>query len=204
VTGRISDRSKQRAPCTITLDGRRHSGFVLDLSRTGLFIQTSAKPLPGQRLDIELSVRGETLRMHVEVARRKQVPPQLLAVAHRGVGVRVLSAPEGFYQLLADFQAKGSEGSSEPLKGRVPASRAASTPPGRKASRTVRPPNRERPRTTPGPEPAAACEFRVRVKQVSGTRTRTLRIRAADEAAARCEVTSDLGDEWKILEVTPV
>ncbi len=66
-------------------------------------------------------------------------------------------------------------------------------------------PKREpRPRATPGPKPVAECEFRVRVKQVSGTRTRTLRIRAADEAAARCEVTSDLGDEWKILEVTPV
>ena len=44
----------------------------------------------------------------------------------------------------------------------------------------------------------------MRVKQVSCTRTLTLRIRAADEAAARCEVASDLGDEWKILEVTPV
>ncbi len=40
--------------------------------------------------------------------------------------------------------------------------------------------------------------------QVSGTRTRTLRIRAADEAAARREIASDLGDEWKVLEVTPV
>ena len=40
--------------------------------------------------------------------------------------------------------------------------------------------------------------------QVSGTRTHMLRIRGADEAAARREVASDLGDEWMILEVTPV
>ena len=64
-------------------------------------MQTNAKPKPGQRLDIELSVCGETLRMHVEVARGKQVPPQLLTVAHGGVGVRVLNAPEAFFQLLA-------------------------------------------------------------------------------------------------------
>ena len=133
MTDRISDRSRQRAPCTITIDGRRHSGFVLDLSRTGLFIQTNARPKPGQRLDIELSVRGETLRMHVEVARRKQVPPQLLTVAHGGVGVRVLSAPEAFFQLLAERQARDTEdgGSS---KERVSANRAAPASPKRKPS----------------------------------------------------------------------
>ncbi len=134
MAARFSDRNKQRAPCTITLDGRRHSGFMLDLSPTGLFIQTSAKPQPGQRLDIELSVRGETLRMHVEVTRRKQVPPQLLTVAHGGVGVRVLNAPEAFFQLLAERQARDTEvgGSS---KGRVSANRAAPASPRRKPSR---------------------------------------------------------------------
>ena len=45
-------------------------------------------------------------------------------------------------------------------------------------------------------------EFRVRVKQVGGTRTRTLRVTAADGEAARREVAEDLGDRWKILEVS--
>lgn len=197
----VSGRSKQRAPCTITIDGRRHSGFVLDVSRTGLFIQTSAKPKPGQRLDIELTVRGETLQMHVEVARRKQVPTQLLTVAHGGVGVRVLNAPEAFYQLLAEFQTKGVDLVSAASKGPASASRAASASPRRKASRSRQAPQRK-PRESATPKAASDREFRVRVMKVSGTRTRTLRVRGADEAASRHSVASDLGDEWKILEVT--
>jgi hypothetical protein len=100
VAGRGAERTKQRAACTLTLDGRRHNGFVLDLSQSGLFIQTSATPEIGQRLDIEVMIRGETLAMHVEVVRRKAVPAQLLTVAHGGIGVRILAAPEQYYQLL--------------------------------------------------------------------------------------------------------
>ena len=169
--GRGSERTRRRTPCSFRINGRQQNGFVLDLSQTGLFIQTSADPNPGQRLDIEVVFKGEVLPMHVEVARRKKVPPQLLTVAHGGIGVRILSAPEGYYRMLSEI-----DGPSREVHGAKAPAQAAPA----------------------APEPS----FRVRVKQVQGTRTKTLRITAEGEDDARRQVAEELGEDWKILEVT--
>lgn len=196
---RTSDRTKHRAPCTVTIGGRRHNGFVLDLSRSGLFIQTSAQPRPGQRLDIEVVLRGETLEMHVEVVRRKAVPPQLLTVAHGGIGVRILSAPESFYAMLEQTTGPGTGGDTGARLAAKAAGGGSATTAARLAPR--------RPAAAPASddEPASAAvkrpKFRVRVRQVNGTRTRTLKVDCADEVAARREVMDELGDEWKVLEI---
>jgi hypothetical protein len=42
----------------------------------------------------------------------------------------------------------------------------------------------------------------VRVAQVQGARTRSIQVAARDESGARKKVMEDLGDEWKILEIT--
>jgi hypothetical protein len=195
VANRGAERTKQRAACTLTLDGRRHNGFVLDLSQSGMFIQTSATPDIGQRLDIEVVIRGETLAMHVEVVRRKAVPPQLLTVAHGGIGVRILAAPEQYYQLLTTT--RGPSTGFAKLSG-SPERAAAPTP---TAGARPRPAAKPGARPAAAPKPAAA-RFRVRVSARSGARSRTLQVEADDEAAARREVSEDLGDDWKILEVT--
>jgi hypothetical protein len=197
VADRESDRSKQRAPFTVTLNGRRHNGLLLDISRTGLFIQTSAKPEPGTRLDIEVVLDGKPVSMLVEVTRRKQVPAQLLTVAHGGIGVRILSTGEEFFQLLANIQGTGDKEKSRRSKGRgsKPAAR-----PDRIRSKPAQADSGAAPK--PAAEaPPGAKEFRVRVRL--GSRTRTLKVTAADEAAARVGVCEDLGEAWKILEVTP-
>lgn len=203
MTGRIADRTKHRAPCTITAGGQRYNALVLDLSRTGLFIQTSAKPAIGDRLDIELVIHGKVAAMHVEVARRKQVPPQLLNVAHGGVGVRILSAPEEFYQLLMEAQAKG-ESNGESAKG----ARSTGSPRATPKHPPPRPARSLPPEPPPDPDQNATTaeplgrEYKVRIKQVSGSRTRTLNFLAADEEAVRNEIAEDFGDDWKVLEIT--
>jgi hypothetical protein len=195
VAGRGAERTKQRAACTLTLDGRRHNGFVLDLSQSGLFIQTSATPAPGQRLDIELVIRGETLAMHVEVVRRKAVPAQLLTVAHGGIGVRILAAPELFYQLLTTTRGPSTGGTR-----RAPGvERAAGSPP---PARPAQPRRGPAPARAPVAPRVPAVRFRVRVSARHGARSRTLQVEAADEAAARREVSEELGDDWKILEIS--
>lgn len=205
MAGRGAERTRQRAACTLTLDGRRHNGFVLDLSQSGLFIQTSATPEIGQRLDIEVVIRGETLPMHVEVVRRKAVPPQLLTVAHGGIGVRILAAPEEYYQLLTITRGPTTGGAR-----RAPA--AAATEPARPRPQRPAAPGASSAAATP-PEPAtpprgaaaprpAAPRFKVRVSAASGARSRTLQVEGADEAAVRREVSEDLGEGWKILEIT--
>lgn len=181
MAGRVSDRTKRRTPCTFTLHGRHQNAFVLDLSRSGMFIQTSADADPGDRIDIEVVFDGKVLPMHVEVARRKKVPPQLLTVAHGGIGVRILSAPEGYYEMLGELSGPSREvrGGSRGSAGPAPAADA---------------------RVATEPDP----NFRVRVAQVKGTRSRTLRVYGRDEADARERVGEDLGEEWKILEVSPL
>jgi Tfp pilus assembly protein PilZ len=100
--GRVFERKKRRMPCNVTFEGRQHSGLVVDVSPAGLFIQTNAKVKPGDQLDLKLSLPGEThkLPLQVEVVRKIVVPPRLLMVAHGGVGVRILNAPEAYYNFM--------------------------------------------------------------------------------------------------------
>ena len=178
--GWVTGRTKRRTPCNFSIQGRRQNGFVLDISRTGLFIQTSADPAPGLRLDIDVVFNDEILPMHVEVARRKKVPPQLLTVAHGGIGVRILSAPEGYYRMLGETGVSGQSGAP-----------TGSSSPASSESRAVT------------PAESAGGGFRVRVGQVQGTRTKTLRVSCETEDDARREVLEELGEDWKVLEVIP-
>ena len=41
-------RLKKRIACSLTINGVRQHGIVMDLSSKGLFVQTSAKPKPGE------------------------------------------------------------------------------------------------------------------------------------------------------------
>ena len=71
----------------------------MDVSSTGLFVQTSAKPKPGDDVRIELTLPGQprpTL-LHATVVRVRMVPPQLLAVAQGGIGLQLQNPPEEYF-----------------------------------------------------------------------------------------------------------
>src|SRR5262245_5791627 len=91
---RIHDRKKRRIPCQLWVGKREHSALILDVSHAGLFIQTHARTQLGERLRLQFSLEDVVLELKVEVARTKAVPPNLLAAAKGGIGVRILSAPE--------------------------------------------------------------------------------------------------------------
>jgi hypothetical protein len=190
--GRKTNRTKHRTPCAVTIEGRRHNGFLIDYSLSGLFIQTSAKPRVGQRLDLELTLHGEMLPMHVEVARRRSVPAQLRTVAGGGIGVRILSAPEAFYRMLAEKQVR--DGSDETPRLHAPIMPRAASP----APRPASPP--PAPRTVPAEK--SELVYRVRVKTLQGNRTRMLQVAASSEDAAGRLALDELGEAWKVLEVT--
>ena len=190
------ERSKRRMPCRVHADGRVHNGIVLDLSGSGLFIQTSAKLTPGTRIDIDLSLDADSARMHVEVVRRRQVPAQLLTVAQGGVGVRIISAPEGYYRFLQELQQKEREarGEREPAANPPPPAAAKPKPAGAApkpvaASKPAAPPARPK------------AQFRVRVSQTSGARSRILTIGADDADQAGRLALEELGEGWKVLQV---
>jgi hypothetical protein len=197
--GRVYERKKRRMPCSLIFEGRKHSGLVLDVSPGGLFIQTSAKAEPGDRLDVHLSITGEADKVHmqVEVARKVVVPAKLLAVAHGGIGVRILSAPEPYYKFMevlgigadpGEFQARA--------KGRE--KKSASQPTQARSE-----PDTETDATSPEPEPVAEPEpnYRVRIKQTKGSRSRVLKVAADSEADAEWKALADVGDGWQVLDV---
>lgn len=159
--GRIWDRKKRRMPCHLHVGQTEYNGLVLDLSETGLFIQTGAKAKPGQEVSLVLAnAQGERIPLRGEVVRRKAVPVRLLSLAGGGLGVRILAAPESYRRFLAEL------GLVEPLP--------------------VRPPG---------------LRFRVRVKQVSGPRTKRMDLEAQDADEAARVALEALGDEWKVLDV---
>ncbi len=170
-------------PCRVHSEGRQHNGIVLDLSGSGLFIQTSAKLPPGMHVRIDLSLPGGETSMTVEVVRRKQVPAQLLTVAHGGIGVRILSAPETYYRFLQEVQERERQQAAREQVVHANPSGAGS------ALASAAP---------SGPR------FRVRVSQTSGIRSRTLVVAAASAEEASRSAQSELGDGWKVVAVDPV
>lgn len=142
-------------PCELDVGGRKHSGLVLDLSPSGLFIQTNAKTHPGQHLDLRMSTgSGEPIALIVEVVRRKIVPPRLLALTQGGVGVRIQRAPEAYFGFLAQL----------------------------------------------GMDRESTQRFRVRMKQVSGPRTRMIEVEGEDQPGAEAKALEELGEGWKVLD----
>jgi hypothetical protein len=160
---------RQRISCKLSIEGREHSGFVMDVSRHGLFVQTKAKAAPGTPARIQLSPPGRTDPIVVEahVARLNRVPPALAAVWTAGLGFSVTRPPPSWLELVERLG--GSPGNASESR-----------------------------RTEPA---GAGRSFCVRAALIQGTRTRTLLVRCASEAAARELALAELGDEWKILSV---
>ena len=101
--GWVTNRKKRRIPCTLWVGERAHSALILDLSPSGLFVQTHAKTQRGERVRIAFSHEDVALDLKLDVVRTKTVPQSLLAAAKGGIGVRIVSAPEEYYQMLASL-----------------------------------------------------------------------------------------------------
>jgi hypothetical protein len=97
------------------VNGQRYTGIVIDISATGLFVQTSAAPKPGTPVMLELQLpNGDLLPLHANVARRRNVPAHLKSIAQGGVGLCLEGAPEAYFQLIEDLQ--GPREASAPVK----------------------------------------------------------------------------------------
>ena len=96
-------RHLRRIPCKLVVGERESTAIVLDLSVSGLFIQTHARPRIGERLRLHLTHASVPLELSVQVMRAKRVPPNLTAMAKGGIGVRIVSAPTEYDRLLAEL-----------------------------------------------------------------------------------------------------
>jgi len=98
----VLERKKRRLPCEIRFRSQRFNGVVIGVSASGVFIQTGAKFKPGDSLALEVGVPGRdvAIPLAVDVVRQKRVPARLLTVAQGGIGARIRSAHEAFYEYL--------------------------------------------------------------------------------------------------------
>ena len=92
-------RFRKRVPCRLWVGKSSYSGIVLNLSRQGMFIQTRAGIKAGGWINMNL--RGE-IEVQVQVVWRSQIPRALHSAAGGGVGVHIVGAAEGYYELLVE------------------------------------------------------------------------------------------------------
>lgn len=109
-------RFRKRIPCKLMRSRSTFSGLVLDVSRRGLFVQTSAAGKAGDEFEIMLSRRGPeaAIVLNARVVWQRKVPPQLRSAVAGGLGLQIRYAPEPYYLLLAE----AAQGSA-PVRGRT-------------------------------------------------------------------------------------
>ena len=175
---RRQSRTRKRIACGVVVDGRRHSGIVLDVSDRGLFVQTSARPRPGTEVDVVLNIpsRKESVTILTVVARQKLVPPQLLTVAQGGIGLQLREDPPvAYHDLLEEM------------------------------GLSVRPiPSRKKPaaeRVSTNSAKVQLRRFRVSVESTDGSESNTFLVTSGSEEGAREKVLADIGEGWKVIEV---
>jgi Tfp pilus assembly protein PilZ len=83
-----------------------HSGQVLDVSKTGLFLETGATLRVGEQIIFSLSDENEQVEMPMQakVVWQRQVPPLQRAVAEGRVGLEIRYAPNSYFDMLADAE----------------------------------------------------------------------------------------------------
>lgn len=114
---RREERTRQRLSCTLTIEGREHSGFVLDVSRHGVFVQTKAKAASGTPVSVQLILPGGSAPLVVEarVARLNRVFPALASVWTAGIGLSVTGPSPAFLALVESFaRGKGAPSAVRP------------------------------------------------------------------------------------------
>ena len=108
-------RYKKRLPCRLELAGGSHRGMVLNVSRGGLFVQTTAGAYPGDAVHLDLSVGDADLPVDASVVWRRVVAPHLRTVSTGGIGLHIRHASDAWYGFLA-----GLAGSAAPETGSAP------------------------------------------------------------------------------------
>jgi len=192
MSGRIFERKRRQLPCTLTLDGRNHGGLILDLSPGGLFIQSSAKVKPGDQIEIQTTLPGVEgrVRMLVEVVRKVITPSHLIKVARGGIGVRIINAPEAYYQFMDELGVTTDAGPLQNQRSEHPRTEP-------KVESRVAAAKPEAGVDSPAPQPT----FRVRIKQSNGPRSRTLSVDADSAEDARSQALHAAGAGWIVLGV---
>jgi len=119
-------RFRKRVPCRLQVTGSAHSGMVLNLSRGGLFVQTTAGASPGDAVHLDLAVGdAEPLPIDARVVWRRVVAPHLRTVSTGGMGLHIQYANDAYFGFVAGLASSNPAEAEEAAA--APARSAASS-----------------------------------------------------------------------------
>ena len=175
-------RQRKRISCELVVNGSRYSGIVLDVSASGMFVQTTVKPGAGDDVTVKLKIPGtdEAISVDTRVARKKIVPSQLLAVAQGGLGLAVTRPAARYLDFVAAMGPEHAEFVSRERGRRPPAG-----PSGQSSAGSPK-------------------RFRVHAVEASSGRKNSYLWTAATEQQATEQVLEEIGADWKVLFVERV
>jgi len=189
-------RSKKRISCDLLIEGSRYKGIVLDVSATGLFVQTNVKPAPGVPVEVTLTLSNQSdpVVLDARVARKKAVPAALLTAAGGGVGLAIEKAPKTYL----DFIAKVSPTQAAYVSTATDATRGSAS-----IASAVRRSGRATSESAAVARPAGK-RFRIHaVEAATGVKNSYL-VACDSEEEASAQVLEQLGSEWQVIFVERV
>lgn len=169
----VEPRFRRRMPCSLRIAGKEHRALVLNLSRGGLFVRTTARILPGTRIELDLLVDGApgAVPLCANVVWRRLSTSTISQMNEGGLGLRLADIPAAYDAFVRELSGPSPPEHPPPVASASPRSNAS------------------------------AGRFDVRLKQHAGPRSRWLQVEGYDEAAARTNALSSAGQDWEILEV---
>ena len=161
-------------PCEVSIGDARHQGFVLNVSRGGLYVQTRAGVEVGSLVGVELAPPASTrsIPLRARVVWRRVQRGRAIRVNEDGMGLCIQSAPTSYDALLDEL-----------------------LPHAERAGRDAVP--------SQGLPAADAPRFQVRLRLAGSQRSRTLVVASDSHESARSHALAQLGPGWTVLELRP-
>lgn len=181
----MEKRSRVRLPrrltCQIKTNTDIASGFVRDVSRNGLFVQTGATPPTNSLVEVIFSSLGNQpdLRIEAGVARKRNVARRLQPTVPAGIGLEVIPPYDSYERWIF--------GPAQPaLAGSMSTTHYAF--------------DREEVQTNSAVPERSVRSYRFRMLRHDRSNSQILTIRCASEAGARARALVRAGPGWKIAD----
>ncbi len=171
----LHPRVRKRMPCEVSNGDSRHQGFVLNVSRGGLYVQTGLGVEVGALVGVELTPPGPlgSIPLQARVVWRRVMPGRAFGVNEGGVGLCIQSAPASYDELLDDLLPRSEGRAGDAPEGGSPAGGGA------------------------------GLRFQVRLRLAGSQRSRTLLVASDSEEGARAGAVARLGAGWTVLDLRP-
>ena len=101
---RTLGRELHRVSCDLLVLGERHAAITSDLSATGIYVRTTQAPPIGTTVHVHLhEAGGRTIEVDAKVVREYRPHRRDSTAQPRGLGLKIVAAPEEYFQLIMEL-----------------------------------------------------------------------------------------------------